>query len=167
MVTFTNTYVWTKNGCTGNSANLVGDVRIVTLYRQTEAESNDSAGSANALTFPARLAGERLATGVGGSVTGFGDQDDYYVISPPVTGLYEINLCNDPFACLRGTVTEHWAVSLLDQDMEVIVATNENKVDEQTLWIDLDAGLPYYLRVHAVSESSHWNYNLTVLSEGG
>ena len=165
---YANTYVWTNGGCTSNSASIVGDVRLVTLYRQSEAEPNDSTGTANALAFPTRVAGEPLATDVAGSVSGSSDRNDYYLISPPVTGLYEINLCNDPVACARGTVTERWGVSLRDQDLTIVAATTEDLVDEQTLWIDLDAGMPYYIGVHAIdSSSSRWNYNLTVLSEGG
>jgi len=165
---FANTYIWTNGACTSSSADIAGDVRVVTLYRQSESEPNDSTGTANALAFPTRMAGERIATDIAGSVSGSADRNDYYLISPPVTGLYEINLCNDPVACVRGTVTERWGVSLRDQDLAIVAATSENTVDEQTLWIDLDAGMPYYIGVHAIdSSSSRWNYNLTVLSEGG
>jgi len=164
---YVNTHIWANSSCTSNKADIAGDVRVATLYRQSESEPNDSTRAANALAFPIRVAGERIATDIAGSVSGSADRKDYYLISPPVTGLYEINLCNDPVACARGTVTERWGVSLLDQDLSIIAATSEIVVDEQTLWIDLDAGLPYYIGVHAVdSSSSRWNYNLTVLSEG-
>jgi hypothetical protein len=165
---YAHTYVWSKSGCSTNPANQADDTRVVTLYRQSEVEINDSRITANSLTFPNRLANERLATDVAGTVTGSSDRDDIFLVSPPVSGTYEINLCNDTVACTRGTVSERWSISVLDQDMEELAATNEAVVTEQTLRVDLDAGLPYYIRVHVTDPSSRrWAYNMTVLSEAG
>lgn len=162
------TYVWTTNGCTTSSAEQAGDTRAVTLYRQLEVETNDTAATASSLIFPSRLANERLATDVDGSVSGANDRDDFFVMSPPESGLYELNLCNDPVVCMRGTVTERWSISVLDQDLKEVAATKESVVTEQSLWVDLDAGLPYYVRINVVDQSSpRWTYNMTVLSEAG
>jgi hypothetical protein len=165
---YTHTYVWTASGCTSSPAEQLGDTRVVTLYRQSETEPNNSGSTANSLTFPHRIGTERLAADVAGNVTGSGDPDDIFLLSPPVSGLYEINLCNDPVACTRGTVSDRWSIAVLDQDMEAVTTTHGDGVVEQTLWVDLDAGLPYYIRVHVVEPSSpRWTYNMTVLSEPG
>ena len=163
---FAISYAWSNNGCTTDSADIAGDSRIATVYRQGEAEPNDSSQMANPLTFPLPVADERVATDVDGLVSGVGsDYDDFFVFTPSETGLYAIYLCNDPLICTRGTATKDWFLSLSDQDFVAIAGTNGGKVESQRLTVELQAGLPYYVGVHVWHVASRpFEYNLTVIS---
>jgi hypothetical protein len=164
---FAISYAWTNNGCTTDSTDIAGDSRIATVYRQGEAEPNDSLQSANPLTFPTRAATERIATDIAGSISGVdNDNDDFFVFTPPETGIYEVYLCNDPLVCVRGTKTEKWFLSLSDQNFEVIAGTIGGALQEQAVSLELQAGLPYYVGIHVWDASTtSWEYNLTILSD--
>jgi hypothetical protein len=166
--TFATTYVWTDNGCTTDSADITGDTRIATIYRQEEAEPNDSHESANAIIFPNSISTERLGADVAGSVSGMAgsisDLSDFFIFTPPKTGSYEIFLCNDPLVCNRGTVSNIWILELRDQNFDPFALTNRYEVTELKLRVYLEAGLPYYLWVRVYEASwENWNYNLTIL----
>lgn len=167
---FATTYAWTSHGCTTNGADIAGDSRVATIYRLDEAEPNNSHESANPLLFPTRIASEPLATDVAGFVSGMQgaivDSDDFYIFTPPETGVYEIFLCNDPLACTRGTISNRWILELRDQNFDPFASTNRNEVQELKLRVFLDAGLPYYLWVRVFDASSAtWDYNLTIISD--
>ena len=167
---FATTYAWLSNGCTTNSSDIARDSRVATIYRQDEAEPNDSYESANPLTFPARIRHESLATDAAGFVSGMQgaivDDSDFYIFTPPETGNYEIFLCNDPLVCTRGTVSNRWILELRDQNFNSFASTNRNEVQELKLRVALDAGLPYYVWVHVFEASSAtWEYNLTIMSD--
>ncbi len=163
---FATNYAWANSGCTTDSADIVGDSHIATVYRQGEAEPNDSPQSASPLTFPMRIATERTATDVAGSISAVdSDLDDFVVFTPPETGAYEIYLCNDPLVCMRGTLTSTWFLSLSDQNLDVIAGTIGGQVVEQVVRVELEAGLPYYVGIHVWdSSSTTWEYNLTIIS---
>lgn len=164
---FATSYAWTNSGCTTDSADVVGDSRIATVYRQGEAEPNDSLQSANALTFPMRIATERTATDVAGAAVSSegNDLDDFFIFTPPESGVFDIYLCNDPLVCIRGTVTKDWFLSLRNQNFDVIAGTTRNTVEEQVVSLELEAGLPYYVGVHVLGLTSpSWEYNLTIIS---
>ncbi len=163
---FAISYAWTNSGCTTDSADIAGDSRIATVFRQGEAEPNDSLQSANPLTFPMRIATERVATDVAGSVSGVdNDNDDFFLFTPPETGIYQVYLCNDPLVCIRGTVTEKWFLSLSDQNLVVFAGTTAGLMEEQVVTVQLDAGLPYYVGIHVWdAATTSWDYNLTILS---
>lgn len=165
---FTTSYAWTNHSCTTDSSDIADDSRIATLYRQSEAEPNDSLQSANLLTFAVQAASERLASDIAGSISGLdNDADDFFIFTPPFSGSYEIYLCNDPIACLRGTSTESFFLSLSNQHFEKIGGTNGGTLGKQLLLFELEAGLPYYIGVHAwETVSPAWEYNLTILSSG-
>ena len=165
---FETTYVWTDNGCTTDSADIAGDTRFATIYRQDEAEPNDAFGSANSLNFPTSISTERMGTDVAGFVSGMAgpipDFDDFFIFTPPRTGSYEIFLCNDPLVCTRGTVSDIWILELRDMNFDPFAATNRNEVTELKLRVDLEAGLPYYVWIRIfVGSWTTWNYNLTIL----
>lgn len=167
---FATTYAWTNSGCTTNSADIAGDSRVATIYRMGEAEPNDSYESANPLTFPTRITNESLVTDVTGFVSGMAgtiqDFDDYYLFTPPETGVYEIFLCNDPLVCTRGTVSDRWNLEIRDQNFDSFAATSRNVVQELKLRVLLEAGLPYYVWVRVFEASSAtWEYNLTIMSD--
>ena len=164
---FVVSYAWTNSGCTTDSADIAGDSRVATVYRQGEAEPNDSMQLANPLTFPMPVGTERTATDVAGFVSGEGnDLDDLFVFTPPETGIFEVYLCNDPLVCIRGTVTDDWFLSVSNQNFEVVSSTDAGSNREQVVSIGLEAGLPYYIGVHVWdANSASWNYNLTILSE--
>ena len=95
------------------------------------------------------------------------DNDDFFIFTPPETGIYEIFLCNDPLVCIRGTVTEKWFLSLSDQNLDVIAGTIGSVIEEQVLAVQLEAGVPYYVGIHVWdAATTSWDYNLTILSEG-
>jgi hypothetical protein len=164
-------YVWMSSGCTTNSVEIPGDSRVATLYRQGEAEPNDSLQAANPMLFPTQISTERVAADIDGSIdSSDGDSADYYVFTPPISGDYEIFLCNDPLACQRGTMTDEQALVVYDQDFTVL-AEVENFMPccvlvEQSISLPLGAGLPYYVSVESQNpNSSSWEYNLTVISD--
>lgn len=166
---FATTYAWTNSGCTTDSADIAGDSRIATIYRQGEAEPNDSFQSANSLSFPTRLATERVAIDLAGFVSGMegpiSDFEDFFIFAPPQTGTYDIFLCNDPLVCTRGTVSDRWVLELRDQNFDPFASTHRNEVKELKLRVSLEAGLPYYLWIHVFdASSSTWDYNLTIFS---
>ncbi|MCH8866911.1 MAG: hypothetical protein IID58_08680 [Proteobacteria bacterium] len=163
---FATSYAWTNSGCTTASADIAGDSRVATVYRQGEAEPNEPLQSANPLTFPMRIATERTAADGAGSVSGVAnDSVDFYVFTPPETGSYEIYLCNDPLVCLRGTKTEKWFLTLRNQSLEEIAGTTGGVLEEQFVSAVLEAGLPYYVGVHVWdATTTSWDYNLTILS---
>jgi len=160
-------YAWTNSGCTSNSADIPGDSRIATLYRQSEAEPNGSLQAANALIFPSPVATEPLAADVEGSVPSvIGDRGDFFVFTPPSSGDYHVYLCNDPLACMRGTVSEDWFLELYDQNFDVVAQTKPGVLTEQKVMLKLDVGLPYYVGViqwNAPAED--WQYNLTIIRD--
>ena len=160
-------YVWTNSGCTTDSDDIVGDSRIATLYRQSEAELNDSLQTANSLIFPAPVSTEPPAGDVFGSIDDTDDDGiDIFVFTPPSSGDYHVYLCNDPLACMRGTVSEDWFLRLYDQDSTVIAQTTPGRLAEQKVMLRLNAGLPYYVGViqwNAPAED--WQYNLTIIRD--
>ncbi len=162
---FAISYAWANADCTTNSADIDDDSRIATVYRQGEAEPNDSMQSANPLTFSTRIATERIATDVAGSISGVdNDNDDFFVFTPPETGTYEVYVCNDPLVCIRGTKTDKWFLSLSDQNFEVIAGTTA-ALSEQVMSQVLQAGLPYYVGIHVwEADMPSWDYNLTIIS---
>jgi hypothetical protein len=160
-----------SNGCTTDSAEVTGDSRVATLYRQGEAEPNDSLQAANPMLFPAQISTERVAADIDGSIhSANGDSADYYVFTPPKSGSYHVYLCNDPLACQRGTVTDEQTLVVYDQDFTVL-AEVENFMPwrvlvEQSISLPLGAGLPYYVSVVSQNPTSNsWEYNLTVISD--
>ena len=165
---FETSYAWTNSGCTTDSTDIPGDSRIATVYRQGEAEPNNSLQLANPLTFPMPITTERMATDVAGFVSGVdNDNDDFFVFTPLETGTYQVYLCNDPLVCIRGTVTEKWFLSLSDQNLDVFAGTSAGLLEEQVVTAQLEAGLPYYIGVHVWdAATTSWDYNLTILSGG-
>lgn len=167
---FAISYAWTNSGCTTDSADIAGDSRTATVYRQGEAEPNDSLQLANPLTFPMRIATERMATDVTGSISGMdNDNDDFFIFTPPETGIYQVYLCNDPLVCIRGTVAEKWFLSVSDQNLRRFKSTRvgamAGEITEQFVTVQLDAGLPYYVGIHVWdAATTSWDYNLTILS---
>ena len=113
-----------------------------------------------------RIATERMATDVAGSVSGVdNDNDDFFIFTPPETGIYQVYLCNDPLVCIRGTITENWFLSISDQNLRKIKGTLVGDVVEQFINTTLDAGVPYYVGVHVRdAATTSWDYNLTILS---
>ena len=160
-------YAWTNSACTTNSADIVGDTRVTTLYRQSEAEPNGSVEAANSLIFPTPVSTEPPAADVIGSVdNALGDGSDFFVFTPPSSGDYHVYLCNDPLACMRGTVSEDWYLELYDQDLTVIARTIPGRLTEQKVMLRLNAGLPYYVGVIGWTASSeYWQYNLTIIPD--
>jgi hypothetical protein len=53
---FATSYVWAASGCVTDPADIAGDSRVATIYRQAEVEPNDSMQSASPLTFPVQIA---------------------------------------------------------------------------------------------------------------
>jgi hypothetical protein len=165
------TYVWTSSGCTTNSAEIPGDSRVATLYRQGEVEPNDSLQAANPMLFPTQIATERVAADIDGSIHGAsGDAADYYVFTPPISGDYHVYLCNDPVACQRGTLTDERTLVVYDQDFTVLAEVDYFipccGAREQSISLPLVAGLPYYVSVLNQNPASiSWEYNLTVISD--
>jgi hypothetical protein len=159
-------YVWTSGGCTTNSAEIAGDTRVATLYRQGEAEPNGSLQAANPMLFPAQISTERVAADIDGSIhSASGDSADYYVFTPPISGDYTIYLCNDPLACQRGTVTDEWTLVVYDQDFELVGVTCCLFM-RQSMSRQLSAGLPYYVSVVSQKPNlKYWEYNLTIISD--
>ena len=95
-----------------------------------------------------------------------GDDSDYFVFTPPDSGDYHVNLCNDPIACLRGTSSANWDLTVYDHDLTVLAGTNPGRVYERKVMLALDAGLPYYVRVVDRGENSqYWQYNLTIIRD--
>ena len=164
---YATSYAWTDSGCTTNSADIAGDSRVATLYRQSEAEPNSSLQAANSLIFPAQVATESQAADVAGSVhSAGGDSRDFFVFTPPSSGDYHVFLCNDPLACMRGTVSEDWYLELYDQDFNVIAYTKPGVLTEQKVVLRLDAGLPYYAGVIGRNATlRNWQYNLTIVRD--
>lgn len=167
---FATSYVWSDNGCVIDPTDIAGDSRVATIYRQNEVEPNDSMQLANALTFPAPLANERVATDVAGSVKSGGDlpwdSEDFFIFTPMRSGVYDIYLCNDPLVCTRGTVTERWFLTLSDQNFRPMAGTTRGSIVEQTLQLSLEAGVSYYIGVETFVVPSEWDYNLTIISDG-
>jgi hypothetical protein len=163
---YATTYAWMGSGCKTSSADIVGDSRIATLYRQSEAEPNDSLQTASSLVFPSQVAAEPPAADVEGSIhRADGDGADFFVFTPPTSGDYHVYLCNDPVACLRGTASEDWDLVVFNQDFAIIANTNPGVVYERKVMLPLDAGLPYYVGVIANdTDSQPWHYNLTIIS---
>lgn len=163
---FATSYVWANSGCTTGSADISGDTRIATVYRQGEIEPNDQLQLGSALIFPLPVAMERMATNGAGAVNGANnDVDDFFVFTPPETGTYEVFLCNDPLICVRGTKTEKWFLTLRNQGLEVIAETIGGVLQDQKVSLELQAGLPYYVGVHVWdTTATSWDYNLTILS---
>ena len=160
-------YAWTNSGCTTNSADIAGDSRVATLYRQSEAEPNDFLQAANSLIFPSQVATEPPAADVEGSVhRSGGDGKDFFVFTPPSSGDYHVYLCNDSLACMRGTVSEDWFLRLYDQDSTVIAQTTPGRLAEQKVMLRLNAGLPYYVGVIQWNvPAEDWQYNLTIIRD--
>jgi len=160
-------YAWTNSGCTTDSADIAGDSRVATLYRQGEAEPNDTLQTSNSLFFPIQIAMESPAAGVEGSVYGAGgDGSDFFVFTPPSLGGYYIYLCNDPLACTRGTVSEDWHLEFYDQNFKLFARTIPGKLAEQKLALWLEAGLPYYIGIIGQNVTSEfWPYSLTIIRD--
>jgi len=158
-------YAWTNSGCTTNSADIAGDSRVATLYRQSEAEPNGSLQTANSLIFPVQVATESQAADVVGSVHSAGDDSrEFFVFTPPSSGDYHVYLCNDPLACMRGTVSEDWYLELYDQDFNVVARTKPGVLTEQKVMLWLEAGLPYYAGIFGRNANlKYWQYNLTII----
>jgi len=159
-------YAWTRSGCTTNSADITGDLRVATLYRQSEAEPNGTTQAANSLIFPSQVATEPPAADVEGSVhSASGDRIDFFVFTPPSSGDYHIYLCNDPVACLRGTVSGDWYLEVYDQET-VVARTISGRLTEQKVMVQLDAGLPYYVGVIGRNATlEYWQYSLTIIRD--
>jgi len=109
---------------------------------------------------------EPPATDVGGSGhSAGGDRSDYFVFTPPSLGDYHVYLCNDPLACVRGTVSEDWYLEIYDQDFNVVAHTIPGILTEQKLMLRLNAGLPYYVGVIGRNATlKQWQYHLTIIS---
>lgn len=167
---FATSYVWAASGCVTDPADIAGDSRVATIYRQAEVEPNDSMQSASPLTFPVQIATEQLATDVAGSVRSGGsspwDAEDFYIFTPTMSGVYDIYLCNDPLLCIRGTVTNRWVLTLIDQNFSIIAGTSRGSIVEQVLHLRLEAGVPYYVGVETFVTPSEWDYNLTIIRDG-
>ena len=137
------------------------------LYRQLEAEPNDSLQTASALFFPNAVSTEPPAADVKGSIhSSGGDANDFFVFTPQDTGDYHVYLCNDPVVCTRGTVSEDWNLLVYDQNFMIVANTNPGRIYERKLMLRLDAGLTYYVGVkswNAASES--WQYSLTIVRD--
>jgi hypothetical protein len=99
---------------------------------------------ANSLIFPSQIATEPLAADVEGSVhRAGGDGSDFFVFTPPSSGDYQVYLCSDPIACIRGTASDDWDLVVYDQDFTIVASTNPGSVYERKVMLPLDAGLPY------------------------
>ena len=167
---YSTSYAWTTNGCVTDPADIAGDTRVATIYRESEVEPNDAPQSASPLSFPSPIAGEPVAANALGSVKAGGDLPrdaiDFFIFTPVRSGAYEIYLCNDPLVCTRGTVTEKWTLIVTDQNLDEIASTPRGKIVEQALRLQLEAGVPYYVGIDTFVSPSELNYNLTIFSDG-
>jgi hypothetical protein len=163
---YLTSYAWTHSACTTESADIAGDTRVATLYRQSEVEPNDSRLSANPLVFPNQVATEPLAADVEGSIhVAGGDSKDIFIFTPPSSGDYYVYLCNDPLACVRATRSENWYLELYDQDFNIVANTRPGILTEQKLMLWLEAGVPYYVGVFGGNDAiDYWQYNLTIIA---
>lgn len=164
---FATTFVWAKNGCTTDSAKIPDDTRVATLFRQHEAETNGVKETANALQFPGAIEGEPVATSVAGTISSTsGDASDFFVFTPSVQGDYQISLCNDPVACIRGTVTNDRNLVVYDQSNNRVANTNPGALYERQLMVLLNAGSTYYVAILSdAADRNEWKYNLTIMQK--
>lgn len=163
---FMTTYLWRDHGCTVDSAAIEDDSRVATIFRQGESEGNDSPQQATPLTFPARVLDESIGVAVAGSIDNSlaSGSKDYFIFSPPESGLYQIYFCNDPYICFRGTISRHWMLTLYGQDLSPISSTSNAEIAEFRLDVQLAAGLPYYLELRAFDDiPPERQYNISIL----
>ena len=66
---YATSYAWNEGGCVTSPADIAGDSRVATIYRDSEVEPHDSLQLANSLNFPTQIAGESVAANALASVT--------------------------------------------------------------------------------------------------
>ncbi len=121
---------------------MVEPASMAVQFRQTEVEPNDSPQAANALILATQ------PTEIAASISNAnGDSNDFFVLTPPVSGDYQLMLCDNLSPCTGGVETNDVYLTVYDQSLNVIAATMPGALEEQRVMMRLNAGLPYYVGV--------------------
>jgi hypothetical protein len=137
--------------------------RSVAMAHVNEFEPNSDLNNANPLSFPVQGANDAVGVEVLGTVSDSGDGADFFVFSPPTTGLYLIYLCAD--TCTEQVVDDAVYIAVYDQSQTTLASTAMGAVERQRLSVEFAAGLTYYVGVHAVgTAAAEYAYRLVIIN---
>ncbi len=125
---------------------------------QSEAEPNDNTGTANAVALPTPSSTDDFAWAeVNGSIHDQTDVVDLFSFTPARTRTFKIELCE--LDCRAGSDLQRVDVSIayisLLDDAGIVLMTSQNNItDGNTLSIDANSGVLYYVEVMAENTSN-------------
>ena len=116
------------------------------INRVSEFEPNDEAGNANPVSFPSAAPDQSLGVEISGRVGESGDTADFFVFTPPRSGQYMAYLCAD--TCSDFARVEGVYLMAYDQQLTTLASTPLDTTRDQVMFMELDAGLAYYLEIN-------------------
>ena len=147
----------------GNESAGSGGTRSVAMAHVNEFEPNSELDNANPLSFPVQGANDAVGVEVLGTVSDSGDGSDFFVFSPPTTGLYLVYLCAD--TCTEQVVDDAVYIAAYDQSQTTVASTSMGAVERQRLSVEFAAGLTYYVGVNAVGTAgAEYAYRLVIIN---
>ena len=119
---------------------------VVTINFHSEYEPNNTLDNANPVIFRAASPDEHIGIEISGSVSRVEDPADFFVFTPPRSGLFLIYLCTD--TCGDALQSDAVYLMVYDQSQSTLASTPLGSVETQRLAVDLVAGLAYYVEVN-------------------
>lgn len=136
--------------------------RSIAVLPQDELEPNNDFALATPMQFPPR--GRHDAAGIRaiGSLRDTDDTDDFILFTPPRGSTYRIYLCGE--SCADVLEDDTLFIAIYDQQGVMLAGTEIGVYAFQSIYIELDAGLPYYVGLHLLQSGGlARDYDLLIL----
>lgn len=119
---------------------------VVRMNFHTEYEPNNTLDNANPVNFRTASPDEHIGIEITGAVNQGEDPEDFFIFTPPRSGLFLIYLCAD--TCSDTLRSDAVYFMVYDQSQSTVASTPVGTVETQRLAVDLVAGLAYYVEVN-------------------
>jgi hypothetical protein len=117
-----------------------------------ELEPNNTLGTAQPINLPAPWPQDRkIGVYITGTISDVKDLVDTYIVTIPVSQDYNFSICNRFLNCDGDNTANVLQLffRVLDQDGIVLLSTQADEIGMNTATMYLDAGIVYYITVHA------------------
>jgi hypothetical protein len=124
-----------------------------------EYEPNNLLANANLLSLPAMSTDAAEPVTIGGSITSLVDTTDFFIFTPPASGAYRLFVCEA--SCDTAAIDDAFYLMVYDQSQTTIAATPVGVAAEQSVDVDLTAGLAYYVEINGYNAGNvRYDYQL-------
>ena len=126
-----------------------------------EYEPNNALANASLLSLPAMSTDAAEPVTIGGSITSLVDATDFFIFTPPASGAYRLFVCEA--SCDTAANDDAIYLMVYDQSQTTVAATPVGVAADQSVEVELTAGLAYYIEINGYNVGNvRYDYELAI-----